>query len=700
IYGWCFSSMYWAWTVAVLLIFFLPAVINFSWQLIKKPKDILFIQHLYYCGRSFRDNILQQATTLACLPYEAAMSIHAILLTLGRVYITRSYLLQWNPSHTTYNYARTLVDSYKKMWVSLLISIVVFAYLLVSFSFSVAIALPFLISWACAPFFVWYLSKPTILHIADVSHSQKIYLRKLARKIWDFFENFVTEEDNWLPPDNYQQEPVERTAHRTSPTNIGLSLLSNLTAMDMRFISITSFLERTGNTLNSLMKMEKFKGHLYNWYNTNTLQPLYPRYISTVDSGNMVGHFITLRQGLFELPDKKVIDEEYFEGLITILYLIKEKHNQGNELGRFIEDVEESYKEKLDDISALYAYLETLELSFAAWEQKITIPVNDDDEWIEKTRHQISELKSTMELFFPWLVLLPVPAKFHTLIPELPSVPSISQVAKIEELLLQKMIGAYADDNTTEENNWLTSYRFAITSTARKAKELLLIIAQLIQRLNVLTDIEYDFLYDKTQHLLSIGYNAEEHRIDNSFYDLLASEARLASFVGIAQGKIPQQNWFALGRQLTIMGTTPILLSWSGSMFEYLMPLLIMPAYDNTLLDQTHKAVVQKQIEYARKRGIPWGISESGYNMVDAHLNYQYKAFGVPGLGFKRGLSEDLVIAPYASVMSLMVNHEAAYDNLMDMRTEGFEGKYGFYEAIDYTAARLQRRQNFVIIKS
>jgi cellobiose phosphorylase len=699
IYGWCFSSMAWAWTIAVLLIFFLPAAINFSWQLLKRPEDTLFIQHLYYCARSFRDNVLQQATILACLPYEATMSIQAILVTVGRVYFTRKNLLQWNPSHTANNYPRTLLQAYRKMWISLLISLLVFAYMLVSFSFSIAIALPFLIAWFGSPFFVWYLSKPTVLDVADVSHSQKIYLRKLARKIWDFFEKFVTAEDNWLPPDNHQEEPVERTAHRTSPTNIGLSLLSNLTALDMGFISIAVFLDRTGNTLNSLMRMEKFKGHLYNWYNTHTLQPLYPKYISTVDSGNMVGHLLSFKQGLLEIPDKKIIAEEYFEGLLTMLYLVKENHNQGNKLGKFIEDVEESYKEKLDDITALYAYLETLELSFNAWEQK-NIAVNDDEGWVEKSKRHFIDLRGTMELFFPWLVLPPVPAKFKALIPELPSLPSISQLARIEELLLQKMIGAYADDNTEEENTWLTSYRFAITASARKAKELLLIIAQLVQRINVLTDIEYDFLYDKTQHLLSIGYNAEELRKDNSYYDLLASEARLASFVGIAQGKIPQQNWFALGRQLTSMGTTPVLLSWSGSMFEYLMPLLVMPAYDNTLLDQTHKSVVQKQIDYAKKRGIPWGISESGYNMVDAHLNYQYKAFGVPGLGFKRGLSEDLVVAPYATVMSLMVNHDAAYDNLMDMKAEGFEGKYGFYEAIDYTPARLQRRQTFSIIKS
>ena len=266
--------------------------------------------------------------------------------------------------------------------------------------------------------------------------------------------------------------------------------------------------------------------------------------------------------------------------------------------------------------------------------------------------------------------------------------------------MLNKIVTCYYPENTTEETKWLDSFRSGITESARRAKEMILRVARLELQCRELSAIDFDFLFDKTQHLLAIGYNADEHRRDNSFYDLLASEARLASFIAIAQGKLPQQSWFALGRQLTNAGTTPILLSWSGSMFEYLMPLLVMPSYENTLLDQTYKAVIQKQIDYGKKRGVPWGISESGYNMVDANLNYQYRAFGVPGLGFKRGLGEDLVIAPYATVMALMVAPEDAYDNLRVMKEQGFEGKYGFYEAIDYTPSRLLRRTTHTVIKS
>ncbi len=215
-----------------------------------------------------------------------------------------------------------------------------------------------------------------------------------------------------------------------------------------------------------------------------------------------------------------------------------------------------------------------------------------------------------------------------------------------------------------------------------------------------LSDMEYDFLYDKTRHLLSVGYNVDEKRRDSSYYDLLASEARLSSFVAIAQGQLPQESWFALGRLLTTVGGDPILLSWSGSMFEYLMPLLVMPTYENTLLDQTYKAAVKRQIEYGKQRSVPWGVSESCFNSVDVNFNYQYRAFGVPGLGLKRGLAEDLVIAPYASTLALMVEPEEACINLQQLASVGLVGKYGFYEAVDYTTSRLPRDQSGVIIKS
>ena len=215
-----------------------------------------------------------------------------------------------------------------------------------------------------------------------------------------------------------------------------------------------------------------------------------------------------------------------------------------------------------------------------------------------------------------------------------------------------------------------------------------------------LASMDFTFLYDAQRDLFSIGYNADERRLDNGYYDLLASEVRLTNFVVIAQGQLPQQAWFTLGRLLSNNRGVPVLLSWSGSMFEYLMPNLVMPSYEGTLLEQTCRAAVALQIEHGNQLGIPWGVSESGYNTLDAHFNYQYRAFGVPGLGLMRGLAEDTVIAPYASALALMVEPQAACRNLQRLAAQGSAGRYGLYEAVDYTEARLPRGQRYAVVRS
>jgi cyclic beta-1,2-glucan synthetase len=699
--GWIVLGNAVFWSLTVLGIIFLPTLINFSWQLFRKPSDVLFIQHLIYSSRSLKDNLIQHVISIACLPYEAFINTHAIMLTVWRMFISGKKLLQWNPSGNYQFGPKGIITVYKKMWFAPFLSVVIFAFLAFYFPIALFTAFPFLAVWFGAPCIVWYISRPSAEKKTTISADQTIYLRKLARKIWGFFENFVSKEDNWLPPDNYQEHPVERIAHRTSPTNIGLSLLSNLSAWDFGYITNSILVERTANTLETLQHMEKYQGHLYNWYDTISLVPLAPRYISTVDSGNFVGSLLTLRQGLLKIPDNKIIQENIFEGLTDSIGILIEKTADTSLLKKLQEDIQENSHLHTGNLGSFKNYLDKIDQSVKDILIKLDLDTDDEDDWwAEKLVIQIKNIKQDISTFFPWLFLPATPSKFESLLPDLPAVPTLNQLARFEELLLSKIITCYYPENSTEETKWLDSFRSGITESARRAKEMILRVARLELKCRELSAIDFDFLFDKTQHLLSIGYNADEHRRDNSFYDLLASEARLASFIAIAQGKLPQQSWFALGRQLTNAGTTPILLSWSGSMFEYLMPLLVMPSYENTLLDQTYKAVIQKQIDYGKKRGVPWGISESGYNMVDANLNYQYRAFGVPGLGFKRGLGEDLVIAPYATIMALMVAPDDAYDNLRAMKEQGFEGKYGFYEAIDYTPSRLLRRTTHTVIKS
>ena len=701
LYGWALSPMPVLWTTAVILIIFLPSVINLVWSLVSRPADVIFSLHFIFSIKAASNQFFQHVLELACLPFEVFSNADAILRTLWRMFVSHKNLLQWNPYHSTINSHRSIADVYKSMWFGPALSLCVFSYLTVFSPLLVVFAIPFIILWTIAPFITWLVSRPYTLEAENISEAESTNLRMLARKIWYFFETFITKEDNWLPPDNYQEAPVERIAHRTSPTNIGLCLLSYLTANDFGFIGISETIERSGNTLNSMQQMERFRGHFYNWYDTESLAPLHPRYISTVDSGNLAGHLITMQQGLLMLGDRKIISENFFISISDALKILTEKTEDKLLLKKFVPDLDAEEDVINRDIASVLKYLDKLETAFKKLMLELDlVPDDENDLWAEKILAQLERTKAELYSLVPWLLLPAAPQKFEELIPELPGIPTLKQLAKIEQHLFQKVLGAYTAENTAEENEWLNQLRVAITEAARRSKQMLLSLDQLSAKCKDFANIEYDFLYDRTQHLLTIGYNAEEHRRDNSYYDLLASEARLTTFIAISQGKLPQDSWFSLGRQLTNSGTTPILLSWSGSMFEYLMPLLVMPTYENTLLDQTYKAVIQRQIDYGKKRGVPWGISESGYNMVDAHLNYQYKAFGVPGLGFKRGLGEDLVISPYATIMSLMVAPQDSYDNLQVLKEAKFEGRYGYYEAIDYTSSRLLRRQTHTVIKS
>jgi cellobiose phosphorylase len=328
-----------------------------------------------------------------------------------------------------------------------------------------------------------------------------------------------------------------------------------------------------------------------------------------------------------------------------------------------------------------------------------TASESDANWWARTLARQCRAALDELTFLAPWS-LLPAAPGWLSDFSGIGEIPTLRELAKLEVEWLPSIERRLDADATPAEREWLDDLRRLIAEAGRRAEERMAAVERLARQAGELAHMEYDFLYDKASRLLTIGYNVDELRRDSSYYDLLASEARLIKFVAIAQGQVPQESWFALGRLLTSAGGEPILLSWSGSMFEYLMPLLVMPTYENTLLDQTCKAAVERQIEYGGQRGVPWGMSESGYNMVDVHLNYQYRAFGVPGLGLKRGLAEDLVVAPYASALALMVAPEAACLNLQRLAAEGLEGKFGFYEAIDYTPSRQRRGESSTVVWS
>ncbi len=690
------------WTIAVSAIIVFPIFVTSLWDTLRKPKEVSFKYHVINSLQNLRDITVKTLFTLICLPYEAYANLRAIMRTIWRMVITGKKLLQWNPSsHVVHASESSLRFSYLTMWIEPVLTVVIAVLLSVYSPEKLPIAAPVLFLWLVAPFITWFASKPLEKQVTILTGDQHIFLQKVARKTWSFFERFVVLEENWLPPDNFQEQPAEQIAHRTSPTNIGLSLLANLSANDFGYITTSQLIERTSNTLNSMEKMEQYNGHFYNWYDTETLQPLHPKYISTVDSGNLAGHLLVLRQGLLALPNQKIISPKIFEGLRDTYRVLSDT------IVAFQIRLPEQLALDLDavcnvEVTALYEmqnlYEEVAEKLLVIIEKLNGVPNSEITRWTKLLFEQLQQLNKHFRIFTPWFLLKSAPAQFKKI--NFPDVNTTWTKLLKEATNLQAEVMSMQQENNADENRWLEIMEAALTNTIDHAGELMYSSTKLARQCNVFADMEWEFLYDRTSHLFTIGYSVQEHRIDASYYDLLASEVRLGIFVCVAQGKLPEESWFALGRLLTNVDGSSILLSWSGSMFEYLMPLLVMPTYDNTLLDQTCKAAVEWQIKYGKKTARPWGISESGYNMINAGSSYQYRAFGAPGLGLKRGLEEDAVVAPYASAMALMVAPEKACENLEMLHKKGIEGKYGFYEAIDYTTSRLQRGQTSAIVYS
>lgn len=686
--GWTIPGQALFWTLTVLGIIFMPSVIITLTDLFKKGDELNWRQHFSEIINSTGRRSAESVFFLSCMPYESFISIFAIMHTLCRMLITRRNLLKWDTAaDSDSDKTDRIIGSFIKMWIAPAITITVaICYFYLKTDVLIYIW-PILALWFFSPLIAWWISRPFIPVKIEVTDEQTGFLLKLSRKTWAFFETFIGPEDNWLPPDNHQEHPIAVTAHRTSPTNIGFALLANLTAYDFGYVTAGECIFRTSNTLQTLNSLERYRGHFYNWYDTISLSPLEPRYISTVDSGNLAAYLIILRSGLLEIPDKKISGPEVFNGLRdTINILIDQPGiSSFSEFSDLQKDIEAVCRDKPVTLSSTWACLERL-LAAAEYAAGLLL-AGSKDQAVWWSRALIRHIKAALEeliLFAPWAAS---PDKYREH-PEIDMVPTLSQAAlrRTDAASLNNS----ADDSLTK----------LINDAAFNAAERIALIDDLASKAEWLGVMDFDFLYDKERHLLAIGYNMNDRRRDISYYDLLASEARLCSFLNIAQGQIPQESWFALGRLMTMAGGKPVLMSWSGSMFEYLMPLLIMPAFESSLLDQTYNTAVARHIEYCSKLHVPWGISESGYSLTDASLNYQYQAFGVPGLGLKRGLVNDLVIAPYASALALMVAPDEAFKNLRLMESEGFTGIYGLYEAIDYTPSRLPHGEKRTIIRS
>ena len=704
--GWAWLPSSGLWTLTLLGIFFVPPLITSVLEFVQKPREVLLRQHLSVAVDATLHRLAQVVFNLACLPYEAYFSLGAILRTLGRMWFTRKRLLEWNPSgEVARNSCTDFASVIRAMWIAPMTALATGSALFLFKPSALLIAAPILLLWLNAPLFAWWLSQPLTRREAHLTLAQHIFLRKIARKTWAFFEHFVGAEDHWLPPDNYQVYRGGAVAHRTSPTNIGMSLLANLSAYDFGYLPAGLLIERTTNTLRTLQDLERHRGHFYNWYDTLSLKPLHPYYVSTVDSGNLAGHLLTLRPGLLALIDAPILDARVFDGLKDTLYILMGTASTAPaaRLAQFQSDFAVACAAWPKSLAEVGRCFESLVRSASAYADSLNGDAEPEASWWARTLAQQCQcFLDELAFLAPWRGL-PTEAARLVEFPGMDKMPTLRELSTLEAAWLpaidhQRNAANVAPD--AAQRTWLQEFRRCVTLANNRASARIAAIEALAQQASEFAHMEFGFLYEPTSRLLAIGYNVDELRRDASYYDLLASEARLINFVAIAQGQVPQESWFALGRLLTTAGGEPILMSWSGSMFEYLMPLLVMPNYEHTLLDQTYKAAVERQIEYGRQRSVPWGMSESGYNLVDIHLNYQYRAFGVPGLGLKRGLANDLVIAPYASALALMVAPEAACLNLQRLSEAGLEGKFGFYEAIDYTPSRQRRGESSTIVQS
>ncbi|HTH48246.1 MAG TPA: glucoamylase family protein, partial [Candidatus Limnocylindria bacterium] len=667
------------WTLFITLLILVPGLLTTLTGLVRKPRDLPPELHLR--------NVLEVAEleaghalfTIVFLPFDACISLDATLRTLGRLLFTRRHLLEWQTASDVEAGSETSFVSYlRAMWFVPAMAIVLgFAFPRLNPSEKL-VSIPFLLLWLGAPAVAWWISRPLCDRVSVLSGEQNRFLRRLARRTWAFFETYVGPKDNWLPPDNFQEHPQPLIATRTSPTNIGMALLSTLAAWDLGHVSTSQLLHRISACFETLGKMDRYRGHFYNWYDTRTLQPLPPLYISTVDNGNCAGLLLALQAGLADLAADPGLSPAPFEGLGDTLEILLEttpKTAADQAMADRLRPLGEKFKIPPAGLGARRQLLrETLASLIAPSNEAVQAEFNW---WRLALERQCQDQLTDLERFSPWLRLEPSFAGPDAAAsPVLPALQTMweglsltRKPSEIREFLkrLNELTGALAAANQAVPS-LAGQLRAELGAALELAAQRTAQLDELARLCAEFAEMDFGILYDPSRELFSIGYSVANHRLDSGCYDLLASEARLTSFVAIALGQVPQDHWFALGRLLTAVGDQPALISWSGSMFEYLMPPLVMPEYEHTLLAVSDRAAVARQISYGKQLNIPWGVSESGYNLTDAQSNYQYRAFGVPGLGFKRGLTDDVVVAPYASVMALLVAPGEACRNLERLR--------------------------------
>jgi len=708
------------WTGFLMAIITLPSLLPWFTGLLPRSAGISKRSHLRGVGRDLAVALIQIGFLITFLAHQAWLMLDAVIRTLFRLFLRRRRLLEWvTAAQVTQDTRRDWRGILGQTAASAGFSLVVLALVHLARSGTELLAALFLLLWTASPVIAWWASRspPTLGHV-PLSESDRQLLRLVSRRTWRFFETFICGEDHDLPPDNFQEDPVSVVAHRTSPTNIGLYLLSIIAAHDFGWIGEFEALERFERIFDTLNKLERFRGHFYNWYGTSDLRPLIPRYISTVDSGNLAGHLIVVAHACREIAE-----------------LPKSPRERLNGVSDAIELASQSLKEFVADLAKPAARAKRLQDALDAMSLSVE---RKPDDWVDFDR-QLAELATSAEalattvrtfvqevgtagnddLLF-WFDAIGRTVRSHRRDLQAPAHQAVrGRDGRWQEPVRVAAAGAhgslaYARDELPdegEETQTLVRLQTKRGAQARAAERPLSrprpdpTLAPRLEAIAELADemfagTKFDFLYEPDRGLFAIGYRVEDAALDPNCYDLLASEARLASFIAIAKEEAPQKHWFKLGRTLTPVGHGAALISWSGSMFEYLMPSLVMRAPAGSILEQTNRLVVRRQIQYGRERHVPWGISESEFNARDLEATYQYSSFGVPDLGYKRGLGENIVIAPYATGLAAMIEPAEAAKNFRSIEKEGGRGAFGFYEALDYTPERVPEGAKVGIVRA
>lgn len=650
--------------------------------------------------------------TIVFLAHDALIALDAIAGTLWRSFLSRLHLPKWTSAAQTAKAVdgrNIRAAAWRAMWpASILAAAMTCAVALINLP-TLAPAAPFLLLWLAAPEIAVWLSRPRPDRVEELGADDRAFLRRLARRTWLYFETFAGPADNWLPPDNVQEET--EVAHRTSPTNTGMMFLSSLVAWDLGYAGPTEFAARVRNGLDTLDRLERYRGHFLNWYDTRLLRPLEPRYVSTVDSGNLAVCLVTLKKGCEEAAERPALRREQWDGLADTLDQFSEatKRLPGGEGAEFracMAAILERAARARDDGSVTPSALgEICEQSFPKLQAAVAKAVEQSQQasagalrdiqtWLERTRHHLDGMQRDLQALSPWTALLEKPPPgCEGLARELVALAAASvpmmQIGGVCDRA--RMMLANADAVQRDRaRQWFSDVEAALERGARNQASLREELLSLAHRCEALAfAMDFKLLFDPERRLFRVGYNVSSDRHDSSCYDLLASEARLASYFAIVKGDVPFEHWLFLGRPMTRAAGRLSLVSWGGSMFEYLMPTLLLRSGRQTLLGQSERQAVEAQRRYGKRRGVPWGMSESAYALRDVAHHYRYRSFGVPGLGLRRGLSRDLVIAPYATALALGVHPAAAVANLRELERVGLAGRYGLIEAGDFTPERV-----------